>query len=301
MPMKRAWHAFWRRSGAIRPSRWRSSLAMRAARHRVVHRGRGARSCAPMSRAAGKRRRPRRCRIRISRTRRTRSTPPGCARYGTISSPPRGARHSSASTASSCMRRTATCCTSFCHRWPTSARTHTAAVWRTGCASRWRCSMRYAPLFRHSGRSGRAFPPPIGCLGAGTLKARWNCRGPADDRGRPHHRTAASRSDHRRRRGGCGVIGPRHVVRPALALACGGCVGRACQRAEAILALAAARAQGFVRGRRGRAALTTGRASSTRQRRASEKQPPLHPIGIGDNPSAYGSCQKNPRLPPLRT
>ena len=42
----------------------------------------------------------------------------------------------------------------------------------------------------------------------------------ADDCRRTHHRARAGRVDHRAGRGGCCLPGPRHAVRPALALAC---------------------------------------------------------------------------------
>ena len=45
-----------------------------------------------------------------------------------------------ASTCWSCTARTATCSPRSSRRWPTAAPTNTADRWRTGCATRWRCS-----------------------------------------------------------------------------------------------------------------------------------------------------------------
>ncbi len=74
---------------------------------------------------------------------------------------------------------------------------------------------------------------------------------PHDDRGRPHHRSAAGRRHCRERQGGSRRAGARHALRSALALARGGAAR--CERrcAAAILAFGAAWGEGLVRRHRG--------------------------------------------------
>ena len=70
---------------------------------------------------------------------------PTWTRSSPSSSPPPPRGRGRASTCSSCTPRTATCCPPSSRRSPTGAPTSTADRWRTGCASRSRCSTPCAP------------------------------------------------------------------------------------------------------------------------------------------------------------
>ncbi|CAG9213780.1 hypothetical protein BVI2075_570021 [Burkholderia vietnamiensis] len=92
---------------------------------------------------------------------------------------------------------------------------------------------------------------------SGAVRAGREARGrDADHRGRPDQRARACEPADRGRRRGFRRDGARDAVRPALAVACGGRARRAGVGAAAVLAFATARAQGVVRRRRVRPALT---------------------------------------------
>ncbi len=127
-----------------------SSWATPAARAPPSSCGKASTSRCP--RAAGSRWAPRPSPTARAARPRAKSAAPKWTRSGTSSSPPPSARPLRASTCWSCTARTATCSPPSSRRWPTAAATSTADRWRTGCATRWRCSTPSAPPGRRTSR-----------------------------------------------------------------------------------------------------------------------------------------------------
>ena len=161
------------RFGNTRPYPSPSSWRMPGARHPPRCRGK-ADNLSRRNMAAGKPSHPLPCPLMRTVVRRSRWMTLDCNASATTSYRPRNARSGWASRSSNCTRRTAICCINFCRPCRMRAPISMAARWRTACASRSKCSRRYAAPCQTTRRWVFGFPPRTGWMAAGT-SSRASC------------------------------------------------------------------------------------------------------------------------------